>query len=400
MELLEGARKDYAWGSVESIPSLLGVPVTGEPFAEYWLGTHPMGPTRVAGTSLEQWVADDPSCLGDECRAAFGDRLPFLVKLLSAAKPLSLQTHPDTARAVQGFADEERAGVPLEASHRTFKDPWGKPEMLVGLTEFDALVGFRDPAATLELFRALGVEDRVAPLMGALGSRHGQAGLAQAFLGCLILDDDRRDIVTDVVVAAVDHTTDAGLVGDFARTAVLLDEHFPGDPSLLAALLLNRVRLAPGEAIHVPPGTMHAYLHGTGLEVLGNSDNTIRGGLTDKYMNPTLLVEVVDFTARPTPIIRPTQVSAGLWHYPVGEEVFSTWRMDVQPGRVIDTPATDSPRIIITTSGEVGISTGMDALMLPQGHAGFLPAGEHTKTSGNGTAYIVAGGFQMGDAIS
>lgn len=392
MRPLTGSIKRYDWGSVDAIPKLLGIPVDGQPVAEYWLGAHPLGPAQIDGVLLDSAIIQDPAMLGDSARLEFGGRLPFLVKILSAARPLSLQAHPNPMDAREGFERENRAQLPLDAADRTYKDPWDKPELLIALTDFEALAGFRDPLDSADLFSRLGITPHTELIFAPLRHRQGSAALAEVFLDCLVLDEQRRGAVTDVVTAAVRHLDDQGDLGDFARTAVLLDEHFPGDPSLLAALLLNRRTLRPGEALHVKPGTMHAYLRGTGVEVMGSSDNVLRGGLTRKYIDAAALVQVVDFTPEEMLPLHPDQEAPGLWHYAAGERAFAVWRLDVTPGRMIELPAESSGRILLTASGEIGLSTGPDALVLRQGQAAFVRAGETVRVSGDGQAFLTATG--------
>lgn len=393
MQPLTGATKRYDWGSSDAIPAILGVPPDGRPVAEYWLGAHPSAPALIGGVPLDQAVSANPSLIGDSARYEFEGRLPFLLKLLSAARPLSLQAHPNDAQASAGFARENDADIALDAPDRTFKDPWAKPELLVALTEFDALAGFRNPNETLALFDGLGLEGRAETVIGPLRHRGSPAGLAEVFLDCLILDEQRRDVLTDVVVAAVNHVNDPGELGEFARTAVLLDEHFPGDPSLLAALLLHRRQLQPGEALHVAPGVMHAYLSGTGVEIMATSDNVLRGGLTTKHIDAYSLVQVVDFAPAPMPVLQPAPEAPGLWYYPADERAFALWRLDLVPGRVIEAPAEPSGRIVLAIDGEIGLSTGSDGLVLRGGESAFIPACESVGISGQGQGFLAATGL-------
>lgn len=393
MFTLQGAVKHYDWGSTDQIPGILGIPASPTPLAEYWLGAHSGGPASLADTTLDRVIAADPSLAGANAVAEFDGRLPYMVKLLSAAQPLSLQAHPNRAQAMEGFAGEESTDVPIDANQRTFKDPWDKPEVLVALTPFDALVGFRSPALTLDLFDALGVLPKLEPVLMPLMHRDARTGLAQVFLDFLILDESHTDLLTSVVVAAVNHVNDVGAVGDFARTTVMLDQFYPGDTSLLAALLMNHYTLAPTEAIHVAPGTMHSYLHGMGVEVMGNSDNVLRGGLTNKYIDPSALVSVVDFTPDLNPLLVPQEISAGLWHYDAGERAFTVWRLEPAGLHDIHAPGERSGRILLVTEGRLTLTTPEQHLDLHQGEAGFLAAGEQVTVSGHGQAFLSATGL-------
>ena len=394
MHPLTGSIKRYDWGSPDAIPAILGIHPDGRPLAEYWLGAHPSDPATIDGhLRLDEAIKQHPCLVGDSARLEFGGHLPYLMKLLSAERPLSLQAHPNRMDARAGFERENQADIPLDAPERTFKDPWDKPELIVALTQFDALAGFRDPALTSALFSRLGISPVSEQVFAPLRHRGGRAGLAEVFMNCLVLDDDLKAAVTDVVAAAVNHTDDEGELGEFARTAVLLDEHFPGDPSLLAALMLTRHTLQPGEALYLQPGVLHSYLSGTGVEVMGNSDNVLRGGLTSKHIDPSALAQVVTFTTEPIPAMLPEQELPGLWRYPTDERAFVCWRVDLVPGRMIELPGELTGRILLATSGEIGVSQGQDGLVLKHGQAAFLEAGCQAKVSGNGQGFLTATGL-------
>ncbi len=393
MRPLMGKFRHYDWGSRDTIPRILGLEPTGEPVAEYWLGAHPSSPSTLDDLCLDELITNDPSVVGDNARTHFEGRLSFLIKLLSAARPLSLQAHPTLPQAQAGYDAENVAGIALDAPDRTYRDPWDKPELLIAVTPFDALVGFRDPAHSIELFEALGVSSATLSLLDALRLRSGSAAMAELFLNLLVPDEQRQDALVEVVSAAVTHVDDEGEVGLFARTAVELDEHFPNDTSLLAALLLNRVHLEPGEAVHLEPGTMHAYLSGTGVEVLGNSDNVLRGGLTSKYIDAPGLVQVVDFTAVEMHPMSPVPRGDGLWYYPAEEAAFAAWRLDLMPGREVTCPAYTSARILLVTEGGLTLADGTGHLTLARGQAAWLAAGEQVKITGEGTGFLAATGL-------
>lgn len=393
MFTLQGAVKHYDWGSTDQIPAILGIPASPTPLAEYWLGAHSEGPATFDDTTLDAAIAADPMLAGSSASLEFGGRLPYMVKLLSAAQPLSLQAHPNREQALKGFSGEESTDVPIDANQRTFKDPWDKPEMLIALTEFSALVGFRNPEVTVELFDGLGVLPELESLLRPLLHRDARTGLAQVFLNFLMLDESQSDLLTKVVVAAVDHVDIEGPVGDFARTIVMIDQFHPGDTSLLAALLMNHYCLKPLEALHISPGTMHSYLHGTGVEVLGNSDNVLRGGLTKKYIDPSALVSVVDFTPDIDPRLFPEQVCPGLWHYDAGEEAFTVWRIEPDIRHAVALPAAASGRILVITEGALRLTSSGQCLELGRGEACFLTAGEQVTAQGSGRAFLAATGL-------
>lgn len=395
MKPLTGVIKNYAWGSTAGIPKILGTAGDGSPQAEYWLGAHPGGPASVDGTTLDKLIEADPSVVGEASVAAYGPQLPFLLKILSASEPLSLQAHPNQEQAAAGFAAEEARGLPIDDPTRTFKDTWHKPELMVALTPFEALAGFRDPAETIDLFGDLGLSsETINSLLGPLLHRSGEPALAQVFLDTLCLDDARRYVVDEVVSSAVRHAQDDGELGVFARTAVLLDNYHPGDPGIIAALLMNRLQLQVGEGLLIGPGVLHAYLEGTGVEVMASSDNVLRGGLTSKHIDVNALVDVVDFTpSAPRVIPAPHANDAGVARYQEDVDEFSLWRLDLKPGVPAELPAADFGRILLVVDGYV-VCEDVDGAQveLVQGQAAFVAAGEQITASGDCRAFLASAG--------
>jgi mannose-6-phosphate isomerase len=396
MQLLHGTFRHYAWGTTDAIPDLLGRPVDGRPFAEYWLGAHPLAPSEVAGVRLDTLVTEHPEVVGDASRATFGDRLPYLVKVLSARHALSLQAHPSRDQAREGFARENAAGLALDAPERTYRDDWPKPELLIALEEFHSLSGFRDPLRTAALFGGLGIADELSSVIGPLTERKGPAALAEVFLDVLSLHGERARLSDLVCAAAMQKKAFPGELGEFARTALELDEVFPADPGILAALLMNRVTLRPGEAMYVPAGQMHAHLSGTGVEIMANSDNVIRGGLTDKHLDVSELVKVVDFEATLPKVTRPVTIRAGVQRYETHCNEFDVWR--VAPNSIpaqIQLPGSGSARIVLVISGNAELTTGGERLSLQRGESAFLPASdEEANISGDAVAFVTASGLR------
>jgi len=397
MQSLTGVVKHYDWGSADAIPTLLRQTEDGTPWAEYWLGTHEAGEAVLPpdGQPLGAWLAAHPASLNPGETSAFGGRLPYLMKLLSAEQPLSLQPHPNRAEAQAGFADEQARGVALDDPDRNFKDDWPKPELIVALTAFEALSGFRDPDATLALFEAIGVDDEVLrPTLGPLRFRAGAAALAEVFLDCLTLDDTRLSILNEVVSAAVKHTSDEGEVGRFARLAVTLDEHYPGDPSLLAALLLNHVELSPGQALHNNAGVIHSYLHGTGVEIMASSDNVLRAGLTSKHVDHAALAAILDFEPGPPAITEAVADGPIAWRYQSGDPEFCIWRLEPSPdAAAASLPGAGRARIVLVTDGHLLLTQGADQLELVQGDAAFVGSDEAPMATGDAMAYMAAPGM-------
>ena len=390
LELI-GVRQSYPWGTKDAIPSLIGQAPDAKPWAEQWYGAHPLGDSPTPdGATLSEHLAQQQDQLGKAALMTFGRRLPFLMKILSAASPLSLQAHPTRQQAREGHARESLLGVPLGAPERSFKDDWPKPETIVALTSFEALVGFRDPVRTAQLFEDLGVGDALASVIGPLRDRDGSPALQEVFLDVPSLDD-RRHLVDEVLGAAVNHLDAPGELGLFARTAVEIDEYFPSDPGILAALLLNRFSLEPGQALALAPGVMHSYLRGCCIEVMANSDNVLRGGLTAKHIDVDALLHVVSFAPTPAEVLLPSG-SDGTYIYPTSFEEFELWLLQPTDGSPLQVPRSDSGRICLVASGSFELSGDGDPVVLKPGKAVFIGAEEAIVARGEGQLFVAATG--------
>lgn len=390
---LQGAAQRYAWGTTDAIPKILQQPSDGSPFAEYWMGAHPMASAQVDGQPLNHYLAERPEVLGTATRTAFGDQLPYLMKILSARHALSLQAHPSREQASEGFAREEAEGLARNAPERTYRDDWPKPEILIAIDEFHTLSGFREPRRTEALFAGLGVAEELASVIGPLTERRGAAALQEVFLDVLSLSGERAHLSELVCAAAVTHQDSPGELGAFARTVIELDAVFPGDPGVLAALLMNRVVIPPGQGIYVPAGHMHAHLRGTGVEIMANSDNVIRGGLTPKHVDVSELIKVVDFEPSDPELTKPDAVCAGLLHYPTPCPEFDVWRVDT----TADTPAVELPgagsaRVLFLASGSGTLTSSGNTLNLTQGGAAFVAADEQPVFHGEAVGFLSASG--------
>ncbi|GGV81186.1 mannose-6-phosphate isomerase, class I [Streptomyces griseoloalbus] len=377
MDRLDNTIRPYAWGSTTAIPRLLGTEPTGEPQAEMWMGAHPGAPSRTdRGTLVEVIDADPEKELGPDSVAKFGPRLPFLLKLLAAGAPLSLQVHPDLAQAKEGFADEERRGVPVTAPHRNYKDANHKPELICALTEFDGLCGFRDPLRAADLLDGLGV-DSLKPYVDLLHAHPEEAALREVLTAILTADPEEMTHTVTETAAACDR-----LGGAYAPYADIA-HHYPGDPGVIAAMLLNHVRLQPGEALFLGAGVPHAYLDGLGVEIMANSDNVLRCGLTPKHVDVPELLRIVRFEAGEPGVLRP---EAG----PDGEEVYETpidefrlSRYVLPEGGTTHDLTLLTPQILLCTAGSVRAG---DHELSP-GRSVFVPAGEKAGVTGTGTLF-------------
>ncbi|MEU0659248.1 mannose-6-phosphate isomerase, class I [Streptomyces lavendulocolor] len=382
MDRLSNTVRPYAWGSTTAIPDLLGVAPTGEPQAEMWMGAHPGAPSRVTRPGhpeqpLSALIEADPEReLGPAVVARFGPRLPFLLKVLAAGAPLSLQVHPDLAQAREGYAAEERAGIPLDAPHRNYKDANHKPELICALTAFEGFCGFRAPDRTADLLDALEV-DSLKPYVDLLHAHPEDAALREVLTAVLSADPTDMAATVTETAAACDR-----LGGAHAPYAVLA-HHFPGDPGVLAAMLLNHVRLQPGEALYLGAGVPHAYLGGLGIELMANSDNVLRCGLTPKHVDVPELLRVVRFEPLDAAVLRPEAS-------PSGEEVYETPIDEFRLSRYVRSEGAapvdltaPTPQILLATAG----TPRTNDITLTPGRSVFVPAGEKAELSGTGTLF-------------
>lgn len=342
MLLLKGVTQHYSWGDRFALPTLLDITADGRPWAEIWYGTHPRGPAQI-DDSVHRPA---PTYLADEV-----GELPFIVKLLAAAMPLSLQTHPSAEQAVAGFAREERAGVPNDAKHRVYADDRAKPEMIVALTTFEALCGFVSDAAAIEACKLAGADDLAARIR-----TEGVAGAAKA-------------ILRGEKFASPKQPSDA------MRE---LDEHY-GDPRSMIALLMHHVHLAPGEALYLDAGNVHTYLHGMALEVQGGSDNVVRAAFTDKHIDLDEFFAVARMTAIGDPRVLPERISNETSAYRCAAP-FEVMRHELNGTFAIT--ANRAHTMIVCTSGRAGSLTA--------GAAAYVARGESVALDGTATIYTVS----------
>jgi mannose-6-phosphate isomerase len=327
---LDNSIQRYAWGSPDAIPAILGQATSaGEaPWAELWMGAHSSAPSRVQlapghAIALDEIVARQAQeILGARVASAFGGRLPFLFKLIAAARPLSIQCHPDAAAARAGFERENRLGVPIGARERNYRDPSHKPELLVALGRFEALVGFRPPREIGERLEAAGARELAAEIDGL----ELPGGLTSFVAALLRLPRERRRALLEQV--------SSGLAGDTGREADwvrrLMVEH-PGDPAALAPLFLNLIELGADEGLYLGAGVLHAYLGGVGLELMASSDNVLRGGLTEKHIDIDELCAVMRGEAMQPAVLTPARAADGLDGYTTPAAEFRLGFLDVSP---------------------------------------------------------------------
>ncbi|WP_375000601.1 mannose-6-phosphate isomerase, class I [Aeromicrobium sp. CTD01-1L150] len=366
MRRLQSPRRTYDWGSREEIPDFLGQPVDGERVAEVWLGTHALAPSLVDGP-------DGPRSLLE-----VSGELPFMLKILAADRPLSLQVHPDAELARAGFDAEEASGTPLDAPHRVFKDPHPKPEMVLALTTFDTLVGFRPTAEILRVLGALPTS-LTQKLAERLRAEPGFAGIV-ALVEQLVTDPPTPQEVGDVVAACADGVQRRTDVKRAYLTALEVNEHHAGDVGVVISLLLNRLTLQPGEAAYLATGIIHAHLKGMCLEVMVSSDNVLRAGLTSKHLDPQGLVRCVSGGMSRLARVEPEQFGESTDVFSPGLREFALSMTQVSPAEPAGTPLPDQGRrIIVCTGGEVELVNEHDErLPLRRGSAVYADAADGT----------------------
>ncbi|MFW7413790.1 mannose-6-phosphate isomerase, class I [Demequina sp. SO4-18] len=360
MHLITPALRDYAWGTRDDIVGLLNIEPTGGPVAEAWWGAHESGPAHAHTPDgierLDSLIAADPaSCLGDECARSYGVRLPFLLKLLAIDKPLSIQVHPTMEQARAGFAAERREGSvgPYE-----FQDPFHKPEMVFALTNLRVLAGVRPVEDLRADLRSLGTADadRLAAAVG----------------------DDISEFVSLALSGEVGEATLAALAergrsapeGSSLRVSADALTEFPGDAGALVALGLNVVDLAAGESLFIGAGVLHSYQRGLGIEVMANSDNVVRGGLTPKRVDVPLLLSLAQTTPGPAARPRVDMAGAAVTLVPAVDE----FALTVVTDGVAAVPA--GPRVVLVVQGEAEVACDGGAMTLRRGQAAF---GRHSE---------------------
>ncbi len=397
MHRLRGVVRDYDWGDLSFIAQLQGRAPTGAPEAELWMGAHPGAPSVVeaTGTTLDDVIAEDPAAaLGVDVADRFAS-LPFLMKILAAAKPLSIQAHPSLDQARIGFARENDAGIALDAPTRVYRDANHKPELICALTPFEAKCGFRDLDGTRELVAAVAggvVSGELAELAARLAAPGPAAEVLADVLAWLLRSTpaEAAHLVAAVATGCAD-IVDGPHAGAARWTEQLAASH-SHDPGVVVALLLNHVVLAPGEAVFLGAGNLHAYLRGAGVEIMANSDNVVRGGLTTKHIDVEELLAVVDCTPIEAPVQRP-QESVHIYDAPVPEFALTRLVLDADEGADADgigrghgSPVA-GPAIGVVTDGELMASSGAEQLGLGAGDVVWAPAGDALSFTGTGTVF-------------
>jgi len=398
VDLLRNTVQTYAWGSATAIPELLGVEnPEGKPQAELWMGAHPSAPSRVVRgdreTTLDALIADDPAGeLGTEVAGRFDGRLPFLLKVLAAQKALSIQLHPDREQAQAGFAAEEARGVPRNARERVYVDDWPKPEILCALTPFEVLAGLRPALQAADVLDGLGVKE-LHDLVDALRSAP-EPGTVGRVLAILLGWPDglsRDALVTHVLKGAAKAAERGGEYKAAYEAVGRIAADHPGDIGVVCSLLMNHAVVEPGQALFMAAGGVHAYIRGTGVELMANSDNVIRAGLTPKHIDIPELVRVLD-PAVPVPILTARRTGPGVEEFDTPVPEFRLRRLTLG-GASLDVPAPGLPRILLCVDGEAVVSADARSLTIGRGQSCYLSARDVDATvSGEALLFLASPG--------
>ena len=382
MQKLINSVQNYAWGSKTALTDLYGIANPNNlPMAELWMGAHPKSSSKIEDASgqvrsLRDVIdADKAALLGDKVAQRFGE-LPFLFKVLCADQPLSIQVHPNKQASEIGFAKENAAGIPLDAAERNYKDPNHKPELVFALTPFLAMNAFREFSEIISLLQPVaGANNAIAHFL----ENPNAEALSQLFASLLNMQGEEKSHALAVLKAALDSQQ-----GEPWETIRLIAQFYPDDSGLFSPLLLNVVKLNPGEAMFLFAETPHAYLQGVALEVMANSDNVLRAGLTPKYIDIPELVANVKFVAKPAAelLTQPVKNGAEL-DFPIPVEDFAFSLHDLSQTET--TIAQESAAILFCVEGEATLHKGEQHLVLKPGESAFVAANESpVSVSGTG----------------
>jgi len=397
----------YAWGGFDFIPALLGYPNPArEPFAELWVGAHPVAPSLVAAGAvtvpLDRLLARAPErLLGPEVSARFGATLPYLLKVLDVRGMLSIQAHPDQRQAAEGFRRENAAGIPIDAARRNYKDGRHKPEMVAALTTFWLLYGFKPLdaiAGTLDAVPELGplAPDFRARLESAGSDPVARQRLLRALYERAMASPQAE--IDRLLAPLVARLSAPEARGSHRRDspdfwALRAAEQFAGpeghiDRGIISIYLLNLVRLAPGEGLLVPAGVLHSYLEGTAVEIMASSDNVLRGGLTPKHVDIAELMSILAFASTTPLVLGGDRTSATELRYATPTQEFELSRLDVTAGRPYRSPAVWGADALLVLEGGAELRVDAVTMALDRGVAVLVPNGRSYEMSTGGAATV------------
>ncbi len=382
---LNNVIQNYAWGSIDSMQQLFNYPnPKAQPQAELWMGAHPNGCSTLADNSLSlaDAIQQQPTAmLGKVTYEQFGE-LPYLFKVLAADKPLSIQVHPSKAKAKLGFDRENQQNIPLNAPNRNYKDPNHKPELVYALTEYHAMNGFRPLPEIIALFNEIRI-DELSHEVSKLTQTPNADSLESLFSYLLRLEGAAKQNALNQLYTYFERTDLSEIATQALTYSKNFTQYYQDDVGLFAPLLLNIVVLQPGEAMFLYAETPHAYLKGTGLEIMANSDNVLRAGLTPKYIDIDELIANTCFDSQPSDKIKMSPLLQGsIQHYPIPVADFN---FDIINIEQVQSHNVDSAEILFCLSGEVKLSSGSQALVLTKGESLFISFDSNTyQTQGHG----------------
>jgi len=376
---LQNAIQPYAWGSHTAIGELMGHAVpTDNPEAELWMGAHPKAPSKVwyqgRWQGLDELIREDPAPLiGQAAVDRFGPQLPYLFKVLAVDQPLSIQAHPSKAMAEKGFARENEAGIALSAPHRNYRDDQHKPECVCALTIFHALCGFRSPQEMYALLSPLWPADRL-DIIKDLEEDYDDGAIRPFFTRMMSLDRHAREALVAHIVSALPNVDKPHPAHAWVRR---LNDAYPGDVGVLSPMMLNLIDLQPGQALYLPAGQLHAYLNGVAIELMANSDNVLRGGLTPKHVDVEELLRVLTFSAVSPKLLEPAGDDAQARVYPSQAEEFELSVLNVAPSApVVFAQRPPIPEIWLCVEGRIDFKWPQSdrGLQIARGESVFVPA--------------------------
>lgn len=369
---LKNIIQDYAWGSPDAIPDLLGYKnEEGKPQAELWMGSHRRGSSSICRgseeISLSEFIKQDPSAvLGNDIASLYGD-LPFLFKVLAAGSPLSIQVHPDKDQAEKGFARENRMSIPPDAYNRNYKDDNHKPEIICAITPFWAMRGFRTINNILRNF----LQADLPSFRGEIeqfSKNPDSEGLERFFSKIMSLEGEKKSSFIKELTekAKTIHT-------DIFDWVLRLYKKYPEDPAIAAPLYLNLVKLEPGEALYLAAGELHAYLDGLGMELMASSDNVLRGGLTPKYIDRDELKSILNFSGADPQVINPFSGQGNISVYSTPSGEFELSRIILNRNSSYEIAFDNEVQILFIAEGRVSFSADSSTLSAVKGESVFIP---------------------------
>ena len=391
---LDNPIQNYAWGSKTALARLQGRAAAAEPEAELWIGAHPQAPSSVTvggrRVTLDRLVAERPGEMLGPVAERFGATLPFLLKVLAVAEPLSIQAHPTLAQAVEGFDREDAAGIALDAPQRNYRDRNHKPELAVALEPYWQLSGFRPYADLVRHLDAI-ADPSLLTATAELRRHPTEAAISSLVATALQLTERQRAELVVRARAYASRQAPASSDVAAARWVERLADSYPRDAGVLSPYLLNLLRLAPGEGISIGAGTLHAALRGTAVELQANSNNVLRGGLTVKHVDVPELLRVGRFVPQEPDILRPGPDRSGERHYatPAAEFALSSVVLNDLAKETAFSVTSTGPEILLLLHGEA-VVTDLDgrSIRCRSGEAVFVPAAaEGCRIRGTATLF-------------